>query len=115
MDDLLEALRKFRDDRDWAKFHTPKDLAVSVSIEAGELLELFQWRHDGHDTSEVNRSRVAEEASDVLIYALLLLDRLGLDPRQEVLNKIARNAERFPVDESFGVPSAFLKAANRRR
>lgn len=109
MEELLEALRKFRDDRDWAKFHTPKDLAVSISIEAGELLEIFQWRNDGHDIDNLNVERVADEAADVLIYLLLLFDRLGLDPKREVLAKIALNAERFPIDKSFGVPSAFTK------
>lgn len=109
MEELLEALRKFRDERDWAKFHTPKDLAVSISIEAGELLEIFQWRNDGHNVNDLNIERIADEASDVLIYALLLFDRLGLDPRREVLAKIALNAERFPIEKSFGVPSAFTK------
>ena len=109
MDELLEALRRFSDERDWGRFHTPKDLAISVSIEAGELLELFQWRNDGHDTGDMDVALVAHEAADVLIYALLLFDRLGLDPKQEVLAKIALNAQRFPVDKSFGVPSAFTK------
>lgn len=109
VEELLEALRKFRDERDWAKFHTPKDLAVSVSIEAGELLELFQWRHDGHDVEGLDIESVADEASDVLIYLLLLFDRLDLDPEREVFAKIAQNARRFPIEESFGVPSAFKK------
>src|SRR3954453_18151887 len=89
VDELLEALRNFRDARDWAQFHTPKDLAVSVSIEAGELLELFQWRNEGHNVDAINIRDIADEASDVVIYALLLFDRIGLDPRQEVLRKIA--------------------------
>jgi NTP pyrophosphatase (non-canonical NTP hydrolase) len=114
VDELLEALRKFRDERDWGKFHTPKDLAVSISIEAGELLELFQWRHEGHDIAGIDVRHVADEAADVLIYALLLFDRLGLDPRREVLNKMAVNAERFPVEKSFGVPSAFAKRLHRQ-
>lgn len=113
MEDLLEALRQFRDERDWAKFHTPKDLAISISIEASELLELFQWRHDGHNVNGLDIKSVAGEAADVLIYALLLFDRLGLDPKKEVLAKIARNEQRFPVEKSFGVPSAFVKR-NRR-
>lgn len=115
MDELLAALRKFRDERDWAQFHTPKDLAVSVSIEAGELLELFQWRRDGHEIDDIDVREVADEAADVLMYVLMLFDRLGLDPNQEVLNKIERNAKRFPVNESFGVPSAFMKRLRSRR
>ena len=109
MEELLKALREFRDERDWAQFHTPKDLAVSVSIEAGELLELFQWRFDGHDVAKLDVESVADEASDVLIYLLLLFDRLGLDPNREVLAKIARNAQRFPIENSLGMPSAFTK------
>lgn len=111
MEELLSALRKFRDERDWAKFHTPKDLAVSVSVEAGELLELFQWRYDGHSIDESTKINVADEASDVVIYALMLFDKLGLDPREEILRKIARNAKRFPIQESYGIPSAFRKRA----
>jgi NTP pyrophosphatase (non-canonical NTP hydrolase) len=111
VNEALETLRKFRDERDWAKFHTPKDLAVSISVEAGELLELFQWRHDGHNIEELNVRHVAEEAADVVIYALLLFDRLGLDPTEEVLEKIRRNAQKFPIEESFGVPGAFKKRA----
>lgn len=111
VEELLKELRAFRDERDWAKFHTPKDLAVSVSIEAAELLELFQWRHDGHNVEGLNVRHVAEEAADVVIYALLLFDRLGLDPSHEVLEKIRHNAQRFPVDKSFGIPSAFTKRA----
>ena len=111
MDELLEQLRAFRDERNWAQFHTPKDLAVSVSVEAGELLELFQWRHDGHNVSTLNVEHVSEEVADVMIYALLLCDRIGIDPKRAILEKIARNADRFPVEESFGVPSAFRKRA----
>ncbi|WP_206435760.1 nucleotide pyrophosphohydrolase [Tsuneonella rigui] len=103
MDELIEALRTFRDERDWAQFHTPKDLAISISIEAGELLEHFQWRNDGHDVEKLDVRDIADEASDVLIYALLLFDRMGLNPRDEVLRKIARNAERFPIAKSYGV------------
>lgn len=115
VNELLETLRQFRDDRDWAKFHTPKDLAISISIEAGELLELFQWRNDGHDVEEIDVKSVGDEAADVLIYTLLLFDRLGLDPVVEATRKIARNEQRFPVDKSFGVPSAFLKRGPRTR
>jgi NTP pyrophosphatase (non-canonical NTP hydrolase) len=115
VEELLEALRKFRDERDWAHFHTPKDLAVSVSIEAGELLELFQWGHDGHDVEGLDVKSVANEASDVLMYLLLLFDRLGLDPKREVLEKIAHNARRFPVEEFFGVPSAITKRLGKTR
>lgn len=102
IDEVIRRLRRFRDARDWSRFHTPKDLAISVSIEAGELLELFQWREDGHDTNGLRKDRIADEAADVLLYTLMLFDRLGLDPIQEALRKIERNEARFPVSESFG-------------
>lgn len=106
MDDILSALRKFRDERGWAQFHTPKDLAVSVSIEAGELLEQFQWDQSGHDVSALDIPAIANEAADVLLYTLMLFDRLGLDPAKEAFNKINRNTERFPKEKTFGVPGS---------
>jgi NTP pyrophosphatase (non-canonical NTP hydrolase) len=109
VEQLLEALRKFRDERDWSQFHTPKDLAISVSIEAAELLELFQWRHDGHDALGLDKERVADEAADVLLYTLLLFDRLGLDPMVEAKRKIERNARRYPVRRAFGVADSRAK------
>ncbi|RXG86541.1 nucleotide pyrophosphohydrolase [Bradyrhizobium zhanjiangense] len=110
MEEIVKALRQFRDDRNWSRFHTPKDLAISVSIEAGELLEIFQWQHDGHDLDGLDRSRVAAEAADVLLYTLMLFDRLGLDPTAEAMRKIRLNAQRYPVEKTFDKPASFLKA-----
>jgi dCTP diphosphatase len=97
MDELLERLRRFRDARGWSQFHTPKNLAVSISIEAAELLELFQWSHSGELQEDSTLAEAADEAADVLIYLLLLFDRLGLDPATEVQRKIDRNEARLPV------------------
>jgi NTP pyrophosphatase (non-canonical NTP hydrolase) len=110
MKHVQELLRKFRDERDWAQFHTPKDLAISVSIEAGELLELFQWRGDGHDVDGLDRARIADEAADVLLYTLMLFDRLGLDAEAEALKKIELNEKRFPIEISYGRSKSRLKA-----
>lgn len=107
---IQELLRKFRDERDWAQFHTPKDLAISVSIEAGELLELFQWGHEGHNVEGVDRDRIADEAADVLLYTLMLFDRMGLDAETEALKKIHVNEQRFPVELSYGRSKSRLKA-----
>jgi len=107
---VQELLRKFRDERDWAKFHTPKDLAISVSIEAGELLELFQWGYDGHNVDGLDNARIADEAADVLLYTLMLFDRMGLDAETEALKKIALNEKRFPVELSYGQSKSRLKA-----
>ena len=102
MEQLLEEIRQLRDARDWGKFHAPKDLAISISIEAGELLEQFQWRHDGHDVGGLDLDGVASEAADILLYTLMLFDRLGLDPTAEALRKLRRNEQRYPIDQFHG-------------
>jgi NTP pyrophosphatase (non-canonical NTP hydrolase) len=109
MDELLDRLRRFRDDRDWAQFHTPKNLAISVSIEAAELLELFQWSLTGELECGHTVAEVADEAADVLIYTLMLFDRLGLDPKAEALKKIERNEVRYPADLALGRPGSVVK------
>lgn len=106
MDEIIQALRRFRDERGWEEFHTPKDLAISVSIEAGELLEHFQWNREGHDTTHLDTAAVADEAADVMLYLLMFFDRLGLDPKVEALKKIERNEKRFPIEVSFGRPGS---------
>ena len=86
---LMDALVRFRDERDWAQFHNPKDLAVAIAVEAGELLEAYLWKEsDGADPR-----RVAEELADVLCYAFLLADRTGLDIATIITDKIRKNAE----------------------
>ena len=94
--DVLEALRAFVAERDWAQFHTPDNLAKSVSIEAGELLECFQW------SSDVNPERVEAELADVLTYCFLLADKLGLDPEQIVLAKLDETRAKYPVEKARG-------------
>jgi NTP pyrophosphatase (non-canonical NTP hydrolase) len=96
-------LRSFRDRRDWAQFHTPKDLAISVSVEAGELLELFQWAPAHAAPSESLIKDAASEAADVLIYLMLFADRLGFDLLDAANSKVAENERRFPEAQSFGV------------
>jgi len=100
---LLARLRRFRDDRDWSQFHTAKDLAISVSVEAGELLELFQWRRENEAADEALVEKARGEAADVFLYLLLLCDQLGLDLIAAAEAKIDRNEQRFPVDKAFGV------------
>jgi len=101
--ELVERLRKFRDDRDWDRFHAPKDLAVSVCVEAGELLELFQWRPEGSPLDASLIERIGDEAADVLLYLLMLCDKAGIDLMAAARQKIDRNEARFPVARSFGV------------
>lgn len=99
--ELHDRLAEFRDRRDWKKFHTPKDLAVSVSIESAELLELFQWKSDAEVEATRNRRKFIDEAAseiaDVLIYLVLLAGELGIDPVEAAMTKISRNESRFPA------------------
>ena len=100
-EETVKKLLKFRDDRDWRQFHTPKDLAISLSLEAAELLEVFQW--SGADMERADKlDKIKEELADVLSYCLLMADACGLDP-DEILNaKIARNEEKYPVEKAKG-------------
>lgn len=98
LDELTRALTAFRDERDWAQFHNPKDLAAALSIEAGELLECFLWKSHG----EADEARVKEELADVFAFALLLAERYQWDVKQIVLEKIAKNAEKYPVAQARG-------------
>lgn len=94
--EVITALREFVAERDWRQFHTPENLAKSISIEAAELLECYQWNEDA------DRDAVAEELADVLTYALLLADRLEMDPEQIVLAKLERTKAKYPVEKAKG-------------
>lgn len=93
---VLVELRKFVADREWDQFHTNENLAKSISIEAAELLECFQWN------SNANPDQVAEELADVLTYCYLLANKNGLDPMQIVLRKLRKTEEKYPVEKSRG-------------
>jgi NTP pyrophosphatase (non-canonical NTP hydrolase) len=91
----------FRDERDWKQFHNPKDLAVSIAIEAGELLEVFQW--SGTDLEIADKSdRIKEELADVVVYCMYLADALGVDLAVTVSEKIDANAVKYPIDKARG-------------
>ncbi len=96
MRDLVEQLRKFRDDRDWKQFHTPENLAKSVSIEAGELLECFQWE------KTYKLDNVKDELADVFLYCLLMADSLGIDLVDTAKLKLKKNNEKYPVEKARG-------------
>lgn len=101
-------LIEFRDERDWAQFHDPKNLAAALSIEAAELNEVFLWKTT-EESSQVEVERVAEELADVLAYALLLADRFGLDPEQIVLDKIEQNRLKYPADKAKGTSKKYTE------
>jgi NTP pyrophosphatase (non-canonical NTP hydrolase) len=106
LQELQAKVIQFRDERDWAQYHNPKDLAISLSLEAAELLEIFQWKNADQvevlkSDSEV-RMRVKEELGDIVIYALTLAYEFGLDPTEVVLEKISINEKKYPVDKVKG-------------
>lgn len=98
MEEIIQALKKFRDDRDWEQFHNSKDLAVAISIEANELLEIFLWKTPG----DVNQDRIKEELADVFSFAFLLANNYDLDVKQIVLEKIEKNSNKYPIDKAKG-------------
>ena len=99
--ETINQILKFRDDRDWKQFHNPKDLAISISLEAAELLEVFQW--SGSDTlCEQKKDKIKEELADVLNYCVLMADVCGLDIDEIVQEKIKINNEKYPVKKAKG-------------
>ena len=101
MNNLVEKVVAFRDERNWGQYHNPKDLAVALSVEAAELLENFQWKSSDEAVRE-KRAAIEEELGDVLIYALYLCHVLGVNPADAVLNKLGKNAVKYPVEKAFG-------------
>jgi NTP pyrophosphatase (non-canonical NTP hydrolase) len=99
--ELISELLAFRKERDWEQFHNPKDLAISLSLEASELLENFQWK-DSHTAVEQNLPKIKEELADVLIYALYLAHDLDIDIQEAIEKKIEKNKEKYPVGKAFG-------------
>lgn len=96
MQEAIERIRKFNHDRDWEQFHTPENLAKSISIEAGELLECFQW------SKEFNQQAVEEELADVVCYCLNMADVLQVELETIILKKIRKNEEKYPVEKAKG-------------
>ncbi len=101
MDELEKKINDFRDERDWRQFHNEKDLAISISLEAAELLELFQW-NSSEETIQTKRSEIEDELADVMIYSMMLASNLDLNIEEIILNKLKKNNEKYPVEKSKG-------------
>jgi len=97
-EEIMHELLKFRNERDWDQFHNPKDLALAISIESVEFLELFLWKK----AEEANTEKVKEELADIFSFAFLLADKYGFDVKEIVLDKIKTNGEKYPVDKAKG-------------
>ena len=104
LEDLTQRIVAFRDERDWKQFHSPRNLAASISIEAAELLELFQWSSDATLESDVEAKRgdLERELADVMIYTLLLANETGVDVEAAILSKLGENDSKYPADKSRG-------------
>lgn len=99
--ETIDQVLKFRDERNWKQFHNPKDLAISICLEAAELLETFQW--SGADTQcDEKKDKIREELADVLNYCILMADACGLDMDEIVQDKIKKNAQKYPVEKAYG-------------
>lgn len=103
MRELTEKVVEFTRERDWNQFHFPENLAKSISIEAGELLDCFQWNNE-YDLDEVK-----EELADVINYCLLMADKLGVDLKQMVLEKMEKTAKKYPVEKAKGKSTKYNK------
>jgi len=104
LDNLKLAMRKFADERDWNQFHSPKNLAMALSGEAGELIECFQWltEEQSSNLTDIQRAAVADEIADVQLYLIRLADKLNMDIAQECQRKILHNADKYPVNKAMG-------------
>ena len=102
--ETIERIRRFTEDRDWDQYHSPANLAKSISIEANELLECFQWDEDNFDVDHVK-----DELADVLVYCRNMLDKLGLDEDEIVNTKMDKNEEKYPVEKSKGKADKYNK------
>ena len=99
--ETINQVLKFRDDRDWKQFHNPKDLAISISLEASELLEIFQWSAEDVKC-EKKMDKIKEELADVMNYCILMADTCGLDLDEIIQEKIKKNNEKYPVEKAYG-------------
>lgn len=106
MKEVKEQILQFNEERDWDKFHSPENLAKSISIEAGELLECFQWNN------EYNHKDVCEELADVVNYCILLSNKLGVDLETILLDKLEKTKQKYPVEKSKGVSTKYDKLGN---
>lgn len=104
--ELTDKVIQFRDNRNWKQFHNPKDLAISLSLEASELLENFQWKNSEEAISK-NKENIKDELADVIIYSMLLANDLNVDIAEIVKEKIEKNNIKYPVEKAYGVKTKY--------
>ena len=111
LEELREQLRKFAAERDWDQFHSPKNLAMALSAEASELLEIFQWltEEQSRRLSPAAKAAASDELADVLLYLIRLGDKLGIDPIAAAQRKMVANAEKYPADKARGTARKYTE------
>ena len=103
LQEIIDSLIKFRNERDWEQFHNPKDLALAINVEAGELLELFLWKN----ANEAKTEKVREELADIFAFAFLLADKYQFDVKEILLEKIKKNGEKYPIEKAKGTAKKY--------
>ena len=103
MKQIINQIKQFNEERDWEQFHSPENLAKSISIEAGELLECFQWN------SNYDKDEVCEELADVFTYCIQMAMKLGVDPEEIILKKLDKTRKKYPVEKAKGVSTKYNK------
>ncbi|EXJ22515.1 hypothetical protein ADIAL_2101 [Alkalibacterium sp. AK22] len=111
LEEIEKQIEQFRNDRDWAQYHNPKDLAISLSIEVAELLENFQWKIS-EDAVQKNKEDIKRELADVLIYSIMLSNEMDLDLETIIKEKLKENEEKYPIDKSKGSNSKYTEFTN---
>lgn len=104
MEDIIQKLIKFRDDRNWKQFHTPENLAKSIVLEAAELLENFQWQSD-----QLNEENIKEELADIMTYCLYMCEKFHFNVKEIIIEKIAKNELKYTIEKSFGKSDKYNK------
>lgn len=110
--ETIEKVIAFRDARNWKQFHNPKDLAISLSLEAAELLEVFQWSADELQCED-KMDKIREELADVVSYCILMADACGLDLDEIVREKLKKNNEKYPVEKAYGNKAKYTELKNK--
>ena len=104
MEDLMKQIKEFNEERDWDQFHSPANLAKSIAIESGELLEVFQWNEE-----KFNKEDACEELADVFTYCIQMAMKLGVDPKEIILKKLEKTKKKYPVEKAKGVSTKYNK------
>lgn len=103
MEELIKQIKQLNEEREWDQFHSPENLAKSIAIESGELLECFQWNNN------YDKAEVCEELADVFTYCIMMADKLEVNPEEIILKKLEKTRKKYPIDKAKGVSTKYNK------